>query len=134
MIAVDTGVWIDYLHFEQTPQAKRLRAELGAGRNIAITDVVHMQLLQGVRDDRDAAALKLRLGQCTILGVAGLDDFDLAAQIYRRVRRSGHTVRSSTNCLIAAVCIRADMPLLHDDADFDRIADVSKLRVPASGS
>lgn len=131
MIAVDTGVWIDYLHLEQTRHAKRLGAELRAGRDIAITDVVYMELLQGVRDETAASGLKLRLQQCRMLHIAGLTDFEVAAQLYRRVRRAGHTVRSSTDCLIAAVCIREDVPLLHDDADFDRIAGVSNLRVPA---
>jgi predicted nucleic acid-binding protein len=44
------------------------------------------------------------------------------------VRQSGHTPRSSADCLIAAVCIRAAVPLLHDDVDSDRIADVSDLK------
>jgi hypothetical protein len=134
VIAVDTGVWIDYLHPEQTPQANRLGAELRAGRDIAITDVVYMELLQGVQDETEAAFLKLRLEQCRMLQIAGLSDFELAAQLYRLVRRNGHTVRSSTDCLIAAVCIREDVPLLHDDADFDCIAAVSNLKAPASRS
>ena len=131
MIAVDTGVWIDYLHLEQTAQAMRLGAELRAGRDIAITDVIYMELLQGVGDEGAVAALKLRLEQCRVLQVTGLSDFESAAQLYRRVRRSGHTVRSATDCLIAAVCIRESVPLLHDDADFDRIAGVSTLKAPA---
>ncbi|HZE50637.1 MAG TPA: PIN domain nuclease [Jatrophihabitantaceae bacterium] len=129
MIAVDTGVWIDYLHLAQTPCANRLGEELRAGRDIAITDVVYTELLQGALDEREADWLRVRLLQCTILGVAGLDDFEVAAQIYRRVRRSGHTPRSSADCLIAAVCIREDVALLHDDVDFDRIAGVSGLKV-----
>jgi len=40
MIAVDTGVWIDYLRVAQTPHANRLGEELRAGRDIAITDIV----------------------------------------------------------------------------------------------
>jgi len=31
--------------------------------------------------------------------------------------------------MIAAVCIREGVPLLHDHADFDRIAAVSELKV-----
>jgi len=129
VIAVDTGVWIDYLHVARTPCANRLGEELRAGRDIAITDVVYMELLQGALDEREADWLRVRLLQCTVLGVAGLDDFEVAAQIYRRVRRSGHTPRSSADCLIAAVCIREDVALLHDDVDFDRIAGVSGLKV-----
>jgi hypothetical protein len=129
VIAVDTGVWIDYQQVAQTPRANRLGEELRAGRDIAITDVIYMELLQGALDEREADWLRVRLLQCTILGVSGLDDFEVAAQIYRRVRRSGHTPRSSADCLIAAVCIREDVALLHDDVDFDRIAGVSDLKV-----
>ena len=131
MIAVDTSVWLDYLRVASTPQAKWLGQELRSGRNIAITDIVYMELLQGVRRDRKTQALRRTLLQCTILGVRGLADFDVAARIYRHVRRNGHTPRSSADCLIAAVCIREDVPLLHDDADFDRIAQASALTVPA---
>jgi len=129
MIAVDTGVWIDYLKLAQTAQAMRLGAELRSGRDVAITDVVYMELLQAVPDEAAAARLRMRLLQSTILHIQDLDDFELAAGIYRRVRRSGHTPRGSADCLIAAVCIREELPLLHDDIDFDRIADVSDLKV-----
>lgn len=46
-----------------------------------------------------------------------------------RLRGYVRTVRRSTDCLIAAVCIRESVPLLHDDVDFQRIADVSELQV-----
>jgi predicted nucleic acid-binding protein len=129
MIAVDTSVWIDYLRAARTAQAKRLGEELRSGRPIAITDVVYMELLQGTPDERAAALLRLRLLQSTVMRARDLADFELAAQIYRRVRRGGHTPRGSADCLIAAVCIREDVPLLHDDIDFDRIAEVSDLKV-----
>ena len=55
-------------------------------------------------------------------------DFAAAAAIFRAVRRSGHTVRSKVDCLIAAIAIRHDVPLLHRDADFERIAAVTGMR------
>ena len=42
---------------------------------------------------------------------------------------SSFITTGSNACMIAAVCIREGVPLLHDDADFDRIADVSDLKV-----
>jgi predicted nucleic acid-binding protein len=128
MIAVDTGVWIDCLKRARTVPAKRLGEELRSGRDVAITDVVYVELLQGTTNEQAAARLRRRLLQSTVLRVRDLGDFDLAADIYRRVRRSGHTPRGSADCLIAAVCIREDVPLLHDDIDFDRIIDVSDLK------
>jgi len=57
MIAVDTRVWIDCLKLAQTAQAMRLGAELRSGRDIAITDMVYVELLQGVPDEAAAARL-----------------------------------------------------------------------------
>ncbi|HEY1615001.1 MAG TPA: PIN domain-containing protein [Rhizomicrobium sp.] len=35
-----------------------------------------------------------------------------------------HTTRSPRDCLIAATALFAEMPLLHDDRDFERMATV----------
>ena len=129
MIAVDSSVWIDFYRGTSTAQVHRLSEHLEAGELTAITDVVYMELLRGVRTDSDVARMKLRLDQTTILQVRGLDDFEFAAELFRRARREGHTIRQASDCLIAAVCIREHVPLLHDDADFDRIADVSDLQL-----
>ena len=129
MIAVDSSVWINHLRDKREAKDLMLDAYLRKGRPVAITDVVYMELLQGVRPGADAASLRLTIDQTRILRLRTLDDFEFAAQLFKQVRASGHTVRKSIGCLIAAVCIREDVPLLHDDIDFDRIADVSDLRV-----
>jgi hypothetical protein len=64
-----------------------------------------------------------------ILRLEGLDDFRSAALLYRAARWEGLTTRRTTDCLIAAVCIREDRPLLHNDADFTHLTLVSPLSV-----
>jgi predicted nucleic acid-binding protein len=44
--------------------------------------------------------------------------FIKAANIYRYLRKKGITIRKSNDCIIAAVAIQADIPLLHSDRDF----------------
>jgi predicted nucleic acid-binding protein len=39
------------------------------------------------------------------------------------------TIRNTLDCLIAAPCVRTGAPLLHADADFDRLATCSSLRI-----
>lgn len=56
------------------------------------------------------------------------DRFEDAVQLYRTARRQGMTVRSSTDCLIAACAIRHDLEVLHRDRDFPKIARISGLR------
>ena len=41
----------------------------------------------------------------------------------------GVTIRNTLDCLIAAPCVRTGAPLLHADADFDRLASCSSLRI-----
>jgi len=55
--------------------------------------------------------------------------FDEAVALYRLARRSGLTVRSGVDCLIAACAGRHNLTVLHHDRDFDRLAKVSQLRV-----
>jgi predicted nucleic acid-binding protein len=38
------------------------------------------------------------------------------------------TIRKTLDCLIAAPCVRTGVPLLHADADFDRLATCTPLR------
>jgi len=56
-------------------------------------------------------------------------DFESAAALYRACRREGITIRRLPDCLIAAVAIRTETPLLHQDADFDAIARHAPLTV-----
>ena len=49
-------------------------------------------------------------------------DYDYAAELYRRCRRQGATVRKLIDCLIAALAIRAGTAILHNDSDFNVLA------------
>ncbi|MCX6124076.1 MAG: PIN domain-containing protein [Proteobacteria bacterium] len=52
-----------------------------------------------------------------------------AAEIYLRGRQRGLTIRSSTDCLIAAIAIQFDLIVWHRDRDFDHIGKYTGLRV-----
>jgi predicted nucleic acid-binding protein len=49
--------------------------------------------------------------------------------LYRRCRANGETVRKLIDCLIAAIAIRNEMRLLHQDADFDVLERHTELKV-----
>lgn len=129
MIVVDTSVWIDVLAGRDGDAAVRCVELIERGEPVALTDVIYAELLQGVRDDAEAERLDGHLRAFPILRLGGLDDFALAAEIHRTARRSGITIRKTLDCLIAAPCIRTGAPLLHADADFDRLASCTALRI-----
>jgi predicted nucleic acid-binding protein len=128
-VVVDSSVWIDFLAGKPTWQALNLRERLRRGEPIGLTDVVLTELLQGARDDRELARLENYLAVCEVARLESLEDFRLAAALHRAGRLVRTPIRALTGCLIAAVCIRERLPLLHDDRDFDYLASLSELAV-----
>lgn len=57
-----------------------------------------------------------------------LDVYEQAANLYRRGRRAGKTLRSSVDCLIATCALLHDVEVLHADRDYDAIATFTSLR------
>lgn len=53
--------------------------------------------------------------------------FDDAVDLYRRARRAGFTVRSSTDCLIAACALRHGLTVVHCDRDYPNLARIAPL-------
>jgi predicted nucleic acid-binding protein len=130
MIVVDTSVWIDLFRNAGTPQAKFLERSLHLEEeDFALTDVVLTEILQGARTERDVLRLERSLAEFDLLRLEDLADFRAAAAMYRSARQEGITIRRTSDCLIAAVCVRENVPLLHSHVDFDRLAGVTALSV-----
>ena len=129
MIVVDTSVWIDFLNDVDSPKARRCTSLLEGGAPLALTDVIFTEILQGFRHDREARRVEKHLRAFPVLRLDDLDDFGLAAELYRRARRAGVTIRKTLDCLIAAPCVRDGVPILHADEDFDRLASCTDLEV-----
>jgi len=128
LILVDTSAWVEYLRGTGSPAHARVRDLVAEGGPIATTDVVVMEVLAGAGSEQRARTLRRLLLGCEHLPVEGLADFEAAAELHRRCRRGGATVRALTDCLIAAVAIRADVPVLHVDRDFSHLARHTELR------
>lgn len=130
MIIVDTSVWIDWFADRSTPQVEYFAECLELeSEDFALVDLSHTEILQGLRHDRDVRRIERDLSLFPTLRLEHPPDFRAAADLYRAARRSGITIRSTIDCLIAAGCIRANLRLLHSDKDFDRLAALSTLSV-----
>jgi predicted nucleic acid-binding protein len=129
VIVVDTSVWVDVLNERGSPQALRCVELIEGGEPIALTDIVFTEILQGFRSEKEARLVERHLKAFPVLRLGGLEDFALAAELYRRARRAGVTIRKTLDCLIAAPCVRTGAPILHSDADFDRLAECTPLRL-----
>jgi predicted nucleic acid-binding protein len=126
LIMVDTSAWVEFLRDTGTPVCRRVDELLGA--EMATWDPVRMELLAGAGNDGHLNNLRRLLGRAALVSTAPAD-YDRAAALYRKCRRSGQTVRRLVDCLIAAVAIRAEISVLHADTDFDVLARHTALRV-----
>ena len=128
MILVDTSAWIEFLRDTGSPVCQRVDDLLTT--EIATCDVVRMEVLAGARDEQHLQQLRRLLARASTLPTEPVD-YDAAAALYRTCRQRGHTVRKLIDCLIAAVAIRGNVPVLHRDADFDILAQNTPLQVDA---
>lgn len=126
---VDTSAWVEYLRATGSPTHHSLRDSVLSDAPIASPAPVVMELLAGCRTEAAAGKLQRMLARFEILDVEGVADFEDAAYIQRLCRREGDTVRSMMDCLIAAIALREDRPVLTTDRDFSVIARHVGLRL-----
>ena len=117
MILVDSSVWIDYFRGTETPQVDVLDGLLGRTR-LAIGDLIVVEVLQGVRDEKEFNLVRKTLDAFTQVELVGYDIAVKAARNYRALRGMGITVRKTIDSIIATRCIESGLTLLHSDRDF----------------
>ena len=126
MILIDTSAWVEFLRGTGSAACNRVEALLEG--EIAICYAVRMEVLAGARDEGHLRSLQRLLARAVVLSTIPAD-YDNAAALYRQCRRKGNTVRRFLDCLIGAVAIRSDVPVLHKDVDFDVLARHTNLRI-----
>ena len=121
MILADSSAWIEFLR--RTGSTADLRVDkLVRTGELVTTDAVVMEILAGARNVAHRRSLAGLLARFRFEPTEGPGDYEAAADVYAACRRSGETVRSLSDCLIACVAMRAGLELLHAGGDFEAIA------------
>lgn len=128
-IIVDTSVWVNGLRGNRTEQVVLVADYITADKRIYSTPTILQEVLQGVRDDSRYDKIKEGMLAHTILMLNPIEAAIEAAQLYRSLRQKGVTIRKPNDCLIAHYAIFYNIPVLHNDADFDQIARFTSLRI-----
>jgi predicted nucleic acid-binding protein len=128
-VIVDTSAWVEYLQRKGSPGHLALEAAIKGDEPVTIPEVVRMELLIGGTSEEWATRRRRMLDAYDVVALEPLIDMEEAAAIHRRCRRAGETPRNLIDCMVAAVAIRRDEPLLHRDRDFDVIARHTTLQV-----
>ena len=125
MPLVDTSAWIEVFRRAAVVSLD----DIVEDRDAVVTCLpVIQEVLQGFDDER-----AFRIAQEAMFALPCLEAplgrlvFDSAVDLYRRARRAGFTVRSSTDCLIAACALRHGLRVVHCDRDYANLARVAPL-------
>jgi len=121
MILVDSSVWIAILRRQQTPATDKFKA-LARTETILLGDLILLEILQGARDDRHAAALERELRYFSMVPLLDAALPRLAARHVRTLRAMGITIRKTVDVVIGTFCIEHGHQLLHNDRDFEPMA------------
>lgn len=128
-VLVDTSVWIDALNGKKNPRSELLSKLIDDNANIVLCPVIIQEILQGINNDKHFEQVKDNLAGFEVLEIDPVEAAYGAAELYRKGRKEGITIRKSNDCLIAFYAILCKATLLHNDGDFDKIAKFSELKV-----
>ncbi|MGR6980265.1 type II toxin-antitoxin system VapC family toxin [Testudinibacter sp. P27/CKL/0425] len=118
MIIADTDIWIDYFNGVITPHTDYLDNTLQTGQ-VALTDVILMEILQGFRLEKEYRQAKTALAVLSCFDILGAQNAQRYADYYRTLRQKGTTIRKSNDVMIAGFCLNHHLPLLFQDRDFE---------------
>jgi len=128
MIVVDSSVWIDYFNGKKTPQTDCLDSALG-NTPVIIGDLILAEVLQGFQNIKEFKVAKDLLLGMPFMPMVGRAIALKSAENYRSLRRRGVTVRKTIDVIIGTFCIYYQLPLLHDDRDFDPMVKFLGLKI-----
>lgn len=124
---VDTSALIHLLR-DKTGRLAERYDQLVDGAPIAFSRMTEFELLNGARDEKEFSRLRRLLAGETLLDIPATA-WSESAQIVFDLRRRGVTLMNVFDCLIAHTAIQNDLQLIHDDGDFERIAEVRPLQL-----
>jgi predicted nucleic acid-binding protein len=127
MLIADTSAWVEWLRQRESPADLALDQAF-ADDLLVLLEPVKAELLMGARDRAEVGTLRRLLETVDFELVYPRDDFESATELFHTARQRGVTVRGVTDCLIAAMAIRLQLPILHHDQDFARLAPVIDLQ------
>lgn len=108
------------------PQVSAVLSPLILAGDVATCSVIDLEVLYSARSYRDLVTTRTTRSRAFPLIPIDQADFDRAIDVMEELARSGrHRAAGLPDLLIAAVAERANLTVLHYDADFDVVAAVT---------
>jgi len=109
------------------PEAARVLADALSEDSVAITEPIRLEYLNGARQLAEYDLFDTRLQAARLLETRA-DDWQRALAVHRQLAATGPGHQRSVriaDLIIAAVAERSGCPVVHVDADYDRIAAIT---------
>lgn len=130
-VLVDTSAWADFLNGHPSAEAAAVAELLAGDDELCTCGTIVAEVFQGLRREEGRRAIQTSFEDLTFLEPSGIGLYFRAAEVYRRLRQTGRTVRSTIDCLIAVIAEENACYLLARDRDLDAILDSGLVRVKA---
>ena len=128
MILIDTSALIEFLNHTGSYFDKEIEYLIRNDEDMGFADITITETLQGITDDKEFREIKTSLAAFPVYSLKSIDSYIAAAEIYRKCRKKGLTIRNTTDLLIAQAAIENNLILMHKDKDFQSIAKISNLK------
>ncbi|HSV09658.1 MAG TPA: PIN domain-containing protein [Hanamia sp.] len=125
---VDTSIWVNYYDSIKDEKSEIVNKLIDADE-IVILPVILQETLQGIKVDKIFELTKELLLSYQYISINPIYSAIRSAELYRFLRKKGITINKPNDCLIAAICIENDIPIFHNDKDFDNIAKHTSLKI-----
>jgi predicted nucleic acid-binding protein len=107
-------------------------AKLIAGEEELCTcGIVISEVFQGLRREKGRSQIEKRFREMVFLEPVGIQSYLRAAEIFRSLRNRGVTVRSTIDCILAAIAEENDCAILARDRDMESILGSGLVKVSA---
>jgi predicted nucleic acid-binding protein len=127
-VLVDTSAWVDFLNDFPSPAADALAELLQGDDDVCTCGIVVAEVFQGLHRDQGRDSIRRSFEDMIFLEPPGIRLYLRAAGLYRALRERGTTVRSTVDCIIAALAEDSGCDLLARDRDMDAILDSGLLK------
>lgn len=125
MVLIDTSIIIDKLRKKENPKTYLLDQLQKSKAPYGISIYTYHEVLQGAKTEKEFSILESYLSSQKIFYLPNqIKIYSKSAKIFFELRRQGITIRSMIDVLIAYTAIYNQIPLLHNDRDFDNIAKI----------
>ncbi len=129
-VLVDSSAWIEFLNGNPSRTAEEVSRLLGSEHVLSTCGLIVAEVFQGLRRESGFGRVTSMFEDLDFLEPAGIVTYLRAAEVYRVLRSRGIKVRSTIDCILAALAEEHGCSVLARDRDLEAILGSGLLKAP----